>query len=403
MGTIFEFLFLNLAWMVALSVPCAVLMATIMAFGRLSAENEITAVKAGGISLYQYLPQLFLVSAALAVFLIWFNNSVLPDSNHRARLLMVDIARKKPMINLEPGVVYTDIPNYSILVQNVNENNSVSHVKNITIDDQSASNTIRTIRANTGEIYFSKTTGQLVITLFDGELQEVDLNNPETFKKIEFPKHIIKVPMSEMLLVRTQSEYRGDREKSAAALLEGVRRNRSKILQRKQKLNKNVSDQLFKYMYANAGGNMPLRTIIQDHKRLIRQIKTELNLMNSYNKSNNMSLVEVHKKYSIPTICMVFILIGAPLGIMARKRGWAVAAGLSIGFFMLYWAFLIGGEALADRQKITPFWAMWSPNILVGGLGIYLVLRNIRETTIINWSVIFGFLPKRKNTLNEIK
>ena len=400
LGTILEFIFLNLAWMIALSVPCAVLTATIMAFGRLSAENEITAIKAGGISLYQILPATLIVSFGVAGALIWFNNEVLPDFNHRTKLLMLDIARKKPLLNLEAGVIYTDIPNYNILGPTIKEINSTTYIENITIDDQTTSNIIKTIIAKVGEITFSEETGLVEITLLDGELQEIDINNPESFKKVEFTKHVIKIPMTEMLLVRSQSEYRGDREKSSAALMEGVNKNRQRILERRQKLNETVNQQLSKYIYSNSKEEKTLDLLIQDHQRLNRQIKTDFNLINSYKKSIARDLVEVHKKYSIPAVCIVFVLVGSPLGILARKQGWAAAAGLSIGFFLLYWAFLIGGESLADRQKISPFWGMWSPNILVGGLGIFLVLRTVRDTATFRWPQVFS-LPRRQKNRNK--
>jgi len=400
LGTILEFIFLNLAWMIALSVPCAVLTATIMAFGRLSAENEITAIKAGGISLYQILPATLIVSFGVAGALIWFNNEVLPDFNHRTKLLMLDIARKKPLLNLEAGVIYTDIPNYNILGPTIKEINSTTYIENITIDDQTTSNIIKTIIAKVGEITFSEETGLVEITLLDGELQEIDINNPESFKKVEFTKHVIKIPMTEMLLMRSQSEYRGDREKSSAALMEGVYKNRQRILERRQKLNETVNQQLSKYIYSNSKEEKTLDLLILDHQRLNRKIKTDLNLINSYKKSIDRDLVEVHKKYSIPAVCVVFVLVGSPLGILARKQGWAAAAGLSIGFFLLYWAFLIGGESLADRQKISPFWGMWSPNILVGGLGIFLVLRTVHDTATFRWPQVFS-LPRRQKNRNK--
>lgn len=400
LGTILEFIFLNLAWMIALSVPCAVLTATIMAFGRLSAENEITAIKAGGISLYQILPATLIVSLGVAGALIWFNNEVLPDFNHRTKLLMLDIARKKPLLNLEAGVIYTDIPNYNILGPTIKEINSTTYIENITIDDQTTSNIIKTIIAKVGEITFSEETGLVEITLLDGELQEIDINNPESFKKVEFTKHVIKIPMTEMLLMRSQSEYRGDREKSSAALMEGVYKNRQRILERRQKLNETVNQQLSKYIYSNSKEEKTLDLLILDHQRLNRRIKTDLNLINSYKKSIDRDLVEVHKKYSIPAVCVVFVLVGSPLGILARKQGWAAAAGLSIGFFLLYWAFLIGGESLADRQKISPFWGMWSPNILVGGLGIFLVLRTVHDTATFRWPQVFS-LPRRQKNRNK--
>ena len=77
-------------------------------------------------------------------------------------------------------------------------------------------------------------------------------------------------------------------------------------------------------------------------------------------------LVEIHKKYSIPVACIVFVLIGIPLGIMSRRGGFGVAATLSLGFFILYWACLIGGEKLADRDIVSPVVGMWAANILIG-------------------------------------
>ncbi|MFQ5709212.1 MAG: LptF/LptG family permease, partial [bacterium] len=180
---ILEFLYLNLAWMVALAVPMAVLTSTLMAFGRLSADNEITAIKASGVSFYQILPSVLVVSALLAGGLIWFNNHVLPDFNHRARLLTIDIARKRPMINLEPGVYYTDIPDYNILVQKIREAHSISYVENVLIDDQSDPSANTTIRADRGEIMMHQKSGLLEITLYNGEMQTVNVNEPESLSR----------------------------------------------------------------------------------------------------------------------------------------------------------------------------------------------------------------------------
>jgi hypothetical protein len=79
--------------------------------------------------------------------------------------------------------------------------------------------------------------------------------------------------------------------------------------------------------------------------------------------------VEVHKKYSIPAACLVFVLVGAPLGVRVRRGGAAVGAGISIGFFLIYWLFLVAGEKLADRGLVSPWLSMWAPNLVLGGIG----------------------------------
>ena len=105
-------------------------------------------------------------------------------------------------------------------------------------------------------------------------------------------------------------------------------------------------------------------------------------------------LVEIHKKYSLPAACLVFVLIGAPLGVMARRGGFGVAATLSLGFFVLYWACLIGGEKLADRGFVTPFWGMWFANVVLAVVGIYLTLRIGKESLVIRWATLQRFVPR---------
>ncbi len=370
-----EFLFLNLAWMIALSVPCAVLTATIWAFGRLSAENEMTAARASGIGLHQILPPMLLLSTGLTIGLIWFNNHVLPDFNHRTRLLAVDIARKKPTLDLDEGVLYTEIPDFGILAQTVREEGKTSYLGDVVIDDQSNANSIKTIAAEQGVLSMDDQTGVLDLALHRGELHEIDLSNSQSFKRVYFDKHVIRIPMGETILRRTQSGYRGDREKSASDLLENVHQNQERVRERQMKVQELIQKQVTKYSQAVPADKRSVAYVFKEHQRVKRQIQTELNMIKSYEKYVNVYLVEVHKKYSIPVACIAFVLVGAPLGILVRRQGWAVAALLSLGFFILYWAFLIGGEILADRQKITPFTAMWSPNILIIGIGILLNIR----------------------------
>ena len=114
---IMELIALSLAWMLVLAVPMSVLVATLMAFGELSSGNEITAMKASGMSTYRMLLPVLAGALVVGLALLWFNNDVLPDANHRLRTLTIDIQRKKPTINLRNGIFSQDIPGYSILVR----------------------------------------------------------------------------------------------------------------------------------------------------------------------------------------------------------------------------------------------------------------------------------------------
>lgn len=423
---ILEFFYLNLAWIIALAVPMAVLIATLMAFGRLSADSEIVALKASGINMYRLIAPVAAVSILLSIFLVWFNNEVLPEFNHRARLLATDIARKRPTLNLEPGVQYQELKNYNLMVHEIREEQDTSYVKGVFVEDNSDHKLNKLIVAEHGKVFFNQNTGKLVLILYNGKMHQLDLETMEHYRIITFPKQVMSIPIPDMVLRRSESEYRGDREKSAQTMMNDVLKNRQDIESRHKKMLELVESRTKKYLPLPKGipaeedrsgklqqlskaaealaNKSPFRqrrqpktafeTALDDHQRLAQQLKSEINVIAQLERSNYILMVEVHKKYSIPAACLVFVLIGAPLGIMARKGGLAVGGSISLGFFLLYWVFLIAGEELADNQHITPFMAMWLANIVVGAAGVFLAIRSVRESTFIRWEWLTNLLSK---------
>jgi lipopolysaccharide export LptBFGC system permease protein LptF len=111
-------------------------------------------------------------------------------------------------------------------------------------------------------------------------------------------------------------------------------------------------------------------------------------LLNEANYAQSLDLesrkfqVEIHKKYAIPFACVVFVFIGAPLGILARRGTFGAGASLSLGFFLLYWTCLIQGERFADRGLLDPWLAMWMANIIIGVLGVLLTIRTARDASV---------------------
>jgi lipopolysaccharide export system permease protein len=110
---------LNLAWMLALSVPMAVLVASLMVYGRLASDNEITASRSCGVSFIRLMLPMLAGSIILTLALIWFNDRVLPESNHKARMLLTDITRAKPTWSLEENIFLDHFEGYSIRVRTI--------------------------------------------------------------------------------------------------------------------------------------------------------------------------------------------------------------------------------------------------------------------------------------------
>lgn len=390
---------LNLAWMLALAVPMAVLVSTLMAFGRLSQDNEITALKASGVSIYRLILPALVASILISIGMVFFNDRVLPELNHEARLLMTDIHQKRPTWNLKENVFIDEIPGYHILIKKVDPHSS--DVRGVTIYDMKNRRIPRTIIAEKGLVEFAPDGNTMIFQLFNGEIHETDEQDPQRYRRISFDKQTIYIHDVGSKLIRSQSDYRTDREKTSAQMLAEIRGMEAGVIASKQKITQTANLAWDKVMGETqseddtVGKKPALENLIKENQNILNQILSEKQNIKNKKRYVNSLLVEVHKKFALAAACVVFILIGAPLGIMAKKGGMAVGLGLSLGFFVLYWAFLIGGEELADRQLIPAFWAMWSANILIGGAGIYILVKSAKETKFISWKWTERFVPKR--------
>ena len=113
--------------------------------------------------------------------------------------------------------------------------------------------------------------------------------------------------------------------------------------------------------------------------RLESQVKNEHNLIKNYSRNINKYGVEIHKKFSLPFACILFVITGASLGVLTKKGGFAIGATLSLGFFIVYYIFLIGGEDMADRNIVSPMVGLWTPNAILLIVGLYLTIHTVRE------------------------
>ncbi len=400
---IMELVALNLSWMLVLAVPMSVLVATLMAFGELSSRNEITAMKAGGVSIYRMMAPVLFAGVLVGLVMVWFNNDVLPESNHRLKALTTDIRRKKPTIALVDGVFSQDIPGYSLLVRKASPTGDLAGV---TLYDFSNPTRNAVITASHGTITLSPDYRKILLNLREGEIHELDMQDVNAYRRVRFTRHRIAMDVEGFDFERsaTSAFTRGDRELSAPAmLLVSDSLDRLRLAQTGE-----LGDLLTKEMEGtlkgiwDTGGIPPAftgsyapSTALVKARTMGSVVATYFFRMETLERQSSQYWVEIHKKYSIPAACVVFVLVGLPLGIMARRGGFGIAATLSLGFFVLYWAFLIGGEKLADRGILSPFLGMWAANFIIGAMGIYLTFRTGRETVVIDWSFFRRLVPRR--------
>jgi len=402
-GIVLELFALSMGWMLALAVPCAVLIATLATFGRLSQDNEIAAMRANGINLLRVIGAPLLAATGLAVGLVLFNNHVLPETNHALANLMVDVSRKRPTTQISEGVFIDGFEGYNIFVEKVN--NRTNEIRGVKIYQLNSNARPTTILADWGMFHSSPDGRVVTLELHDGEIHEMPPNDQERiYRRLMFKTHIINIRNSGADLERSDSTARGDREMSL-----GMMRNQIKNLDKELATSTAARDQLihqagFKDYNAFLEAAVPRRAprgilgLFRSVLRVISPIRPPAALpagkppklfinpltmdliqmrqieVDALDRRINSLDVEIQKKFSIPAACIVFVLVGAPLGIRARKSGIGVAF-ISILFFVFYYLCLAGGEELADRRFLDPALAMWTPNVVIGLIGLVLTLQ----------------------------
>jgi len=387
--TIFEYLYLNLAWIIALSVPMSLLISSVMTFGRMAQQNEITALKSAGVNLYNIIKPALWFGTFVAIGLCIFNNFILPEMNYNARLLARDIYKKKPELSIEPGYFVDMIPQYTMIVKEMDGKD----FKDVKIFSKNQESEQTTIYANEGSL--SSNGNMITINLINGEIHEIDLSDYDYYRKIRFKTHQISISMDELMLNRTTESSRTDREMRVPQMINEIEKNKLLIAQIYERIDKvkaeigitdpsansleNIEKEVDKLKQSKVDANVqdqqynenvPISNI--ENKQYIlsltnnaRQFKNEFTLIENYEKTNNKFKVEIHKKFTLAIACILFTLVGAPLGILVRNGGMTIASGLSIAFFLIYYILLIWGEQLADRNLLNPGLGSWLPNIIL--------------------------------------
>ena len=309
-------------------------------------------------------------------------------------LLARDIYKKKPELSIEPGYFVDMIPQYTMIVKEMDGKN----FKDVKIFSKNNNSEQTTIYANEGSL--SSDGNMITINLIDGEIHEIDLSDYDYYRKISYTTHQIIISMDDLMLNRTSESNRTDREMRVPQMIKEIEKNKNLISQiytridkvkkelgitnpnastlatiekeielLKQKKNNPITEErdYDKEVEISAFEN---KDYILSLTNNARQFKNEFTLIENYEKTNNKFKVEIHKKFTLALACILFTMVGAPLGILVRNGGMTIASGLSIAFFLVYYILLIWGEQLADRSLLNPGLGSWLPNIVLFVSGI---------------------------------
>ena len=303
------------------TIPIAFLLGTLLSFGRLSGDSEITAFKASGMSLYQlFLPiSLFSLSAYLfTMFLVFYG---LPWGNRGFMATLYLIAQSKADIDIKERVFNDMFNGLVVYVDKVPIQGK--KMEGVLIYDERDKEKLNTIFAKEGFLVSNPGSKEVVLRLLDGDMHRFEPKT-RTYQKMKFDAYDLKLELGKSL--DAWGARLKDREMSSDEIGEKIRR------------------------------------------------------MKTTGADTTSQEVELHKRYAIPFACIVFGLIGVPLGIQPRRSARSYGFILTIFIILGYYMSLTASEILAIRKIIPPFLAGWMPNFLFTGLGAYLLVKAANES-----------------------
>lgn len=393
--TILEFFFLSLPANLALTLPMSVLVAVLYTFSTLAAENEIMALRANGVDLRRFALPLVFTSVLISGGMIWFNNRVLSESNYRWRMLMMDVAQARPLTAWEENFLNPISDNtgstpYYIEAKRLDRDGG--RMYDVAIYDVGSDQITRTIVADSGWIVQNSSRTDMLLTLFHGEIREVNFSEPANLGISRFEKQVMRLnDISRALERSTQSQARYERDMTIGMMqgrIDTLRTEQSAYLRAIEDTTKlveavrissgvdvaatqaaNSVGESSPATRPNLGGRDPQEYARSSADRLEREIR-------DYQ-------VEIQKKFAIAVAALVYVLIGVPIALRFPQGGIGMVIAVSLSIFGIYYVGLIGGETLASRGYMTPVLSMWLTNILFGGLGVigYMLLGREHGTS----------------------
>jgi lipopolysaccharide export system permease protein len=303
------------------TIPISLLLGILLALGRFSGDSEIIAFKASGISLYQlFIPISVLSITAFFItsFMVFYG---LPWGNRGFMSTLYLIAQSKADLGIKERVFNALFNGLVVYVDKIPIQGK--KMEGILIYDERDKNRISTIFAKEGFLDTDPTSQELVLTLLHGDLHRFE---PKTkvYQKMKFDTYDLKVEIGKTIA--------------------------------------------------------SIENKLKEHEMSVDEIKKRIAMMKEKGEDTTSLEVGLHKRYTIPFACIVFGLIGVPLGVQPRRSARSYGFVLSIFILLGYYVSLIAFELLAVKKAIPAIMAGWLPTFLFGGLGIYLLIKAANES-----------------------
>ena len=395
---------------VPMALPLAILLASIMSFGDLGEHYELVAIKASGISVWKAMKPLFVFSIILSGLAFVFSNSINPVATLKFKTLLFDVRKQKLAFDIKEGIFYKDIEDYVIYVDKKGEDGSTIYgVKIYDHTDHDGNNKI--IVADSGVMSLSPNQRSIIFTLYNGNNYTEDNSDKQNYKynrpfeRMSFREEQIKFSLASFDLTRSNE----DMFKSYQAMM-NIHQLSTALdsLQRQYGAKQEDFCNGFERRLANYE-NGKLRTengelsvfssqfsalewpLMGHLDPKVRSKVLEMATGSSRNAKDNVAFhkqdfdaqrlninrhkKEWHKKFTLSFACIIFFLIGAPLGAIIRKGGLGLPVVVSVLFFVIYYIISTVAERTAEYGDLNMFLGVWLSSLIILPIGLFLTFK----------------------------
>jgi lipopolysaccharide export system permease protein len=393
---ILELLFYVSANLIQLALPLAILLSSLMTFGSFAENNELTALKSSGLSLYRIMRPLMYIVVVISISTFYFANYVIPVFNLKFHTLMYDIQNTKISSILKPGVYTKDFEGFSIKVESYND----TLYKGITIHDYSHPSQLKTVKAKEARIYKSVNGRFMFFDLKNGKiLEELDIQNPLFLpdgsiqnpsgrpSRVSYFEHgTYKLDIAGFNINRTDEDLFTDKYEmmnvfQIHSVMDSLEKKKNQI---SETFAKNSSKEFVsfndKIVYHDPNSGLvqaekvpsvqfkqltdvdklqAKNIVISRLRRTNETVDNQNQFMEVLEKESDLYWIQFHKKLALTYAIVVLFFVGAPLGAIIRKGGFGAPVIVAALTFMVYFMLNSIGKNLAETNTVSPFIGMW--------------------------------------------
>ena len=305
-------------------IPMSVMMAVLLTFIRLSNDKELVALKAGGVSVYGLIPPVLVFCVMGVVLSCLITVYGMPWGTVSMKELTFQVAASHADAGLKERTFNDSFKDVMLYINKIDLKKKI--LKDVFIEDKRSQNIVSTVMAPKGRMFAEPDKLVFHLKLYQGTINQVNLEN-RSAHSINFDSYDVNL----------------DVKKTLTASKDGPK---------------------------------------DEDEMSFRDLKAYLKTFSQQNEQYYTALIELHKKFSIPVACLALGILAVPIGIQSESAKRSTGLGLGMVFFLIYYIMLSAGSVFGETGVYPPMVGMWVPNIVLGGLGLFLLIRTANDRSV---------------------